>query len=56
LAGRPYTFTAKRYTFTYTRMIASVNQVREQEIVYGYVNENGNEEDSGQQEGAGESQ
>ena len=29
-------------------MIASVNQVREQEIVYGYVNENGNEEDSGQ--------
>jgi len=24
--------------------------------VYGYVNENGNEEDSGQQEGAGDSQ
>jgi len=49
-------FTAKRYTFMYTRMIARVKQVREQEIVYGNVNENGNEEDSGQQEGAGDSQ
>ena len=26
------------------------------DIVYGYVNENGNEEDSGQQKGAGDSQ
>ena len=39
-----------------TRMIERGNQVREEDIVYGYVNENGNEEDSGQQEGAGDSQ
>ena len=32
------------------------NQVCEEGIVYGYVNENGNEADSGQQEGAGDSQ
>ena len=38
-----------------TRMIERGNQVREAGIVYGYVNENGNEEDSGQ-EGAGDSQ
>ena len=31
-----------------TRMIERGNQVREEGIVYGYVNENGNEEDSGQ--------
>ena len=58
---RPYTFTAKRYTFTYTRIVAMLtrmiergNQVREEGIVYGYVNENGNEEDSGRQESAGD--
>ena len=57
LAGGPYTFTAKRYTFTYTRMrmeldhekrdadlIERGNKVREEVVVYGYVNEN--EEDS----------
>ena len=106
LAGRPYTFTAKRYTFTYTRMrknsgadqgrfhqiaggparecgaipdilarcgvldreavrkgkdllirivamltrmIERGNQVREDNIMYGYVNGNGNEGHSGQQ-------
>ena len=37
-----------------TRMIERGNQVREEGIVYGYVNENGNEEDSGQQESAGD--
>jgi hypothetical protein len=34
LAGRPYTFTAKRYTFPCT------SQVREGDVVYGYVNVN----------------
>ena len=36
-----------------TRMIERGNQVREGDIVYGYVNENGNEGDSGQPEGPG---
>ena len=116
LAGRPYTFTAKRYTFTYTRMrmeldhekldvyrgrflqiaggsarecgaipdmfdrcgvldreavrkgkdllvrivamltrmIERGNQVREDDIMYGYVNGNGNEGHSGQQSGGGD--
>ena len=36
-----------------TRMIERGNQVREEGVVYGYVNENVNEEDSGQQESAG---
>ena len=57
MGGRPYTFTAKRYTFTYTRtrtrfehekmdvdLIERGNEVRE-EVMYGYVNENGNEGD-----------
>jgi four helix bundle protein len=39
-----------------TRMIERGNQVREEDIVYGYVNENGNERDSGQPEGPGDSQ
>ena len=39
-----------------TRMIERGNQVREQESVYGNANGNGNEEDSGQPEGAGDSQ
>ena len=56
MAGRPYTFTAKRYTFTYTRtrkrfdhekmdvaLIERGNEVSEDDIVYGYVNENVNE-------------
>ena len=38
-----------------TRMIERGNQVREGEVVYGYVNENGNEEQSGQPTGAGAS-
>ena len=59
VGGGPYTFTAKRYTFTYPRMrmkldhekrdadlIERGNEVREETVVYGYVNENGNEEDS----------
>jgi hypothetical protein len=69
MAGRPYTFTAKRYTFPYTRMrkellvrivamltrmIEIGNQVREGDVVY--VNENGNEGQSAQPEGAGDSQ
>ena len=37
-----------------TRMIERGNQVREDNIVYGYVNENGNEGDSGQQRGGGD--
>jgi hypothetical protein len=39
-----------------TRMIERGNQVREGEVVYGYVNENGNEGQSGQPTGAGDSQ
>ena len=55
MGGRPYTFTAKRYTFTYTGMrmgfgrekwavdrIGRGNEGREEGVVYGYVNENGN--------------
>jgi hypothetical protein len=34
-----------------TRMIERGNQVREDDIVYGYVNENGNEGHPGQQSG-----
>ena len=37
-----------------TRMIERGNQVREDDIVYGYVNENGNEGHAGQQSGRGD--
>jgi len=36
-----------------TRMIERGNQVREDDIVYGYVNGNGNEGHSGRQSGGG---
>ena len=39
-----------------TRMIERGTQVREGESVYGYVNENASEEQSGQPEGPGDSQ
>ena len=39
-----------------TRMIERGNQVREEDSVYGYVNVNGNQGDSGQPEGPGDSQ
>ncbi|MBN1558593.1 MAG: four helix bundle protein [Lentisphaerae bacterium] len=38
-----------------TRMIARRNQVREEDVVYGYVNENGNERHTDQPEGPGDS-
>jgi hypothetical protein len=77
----PYTFTAKRFTFAYTRdrwnwiarswtftpwpwkallvrivamltrMIERGSRVREAEVVYGYVNANGNEPEPGRPEG-----
>jgi len=39
-----------------TRMIERGSQVREGEVVYGYVNDNGNEGQSGQPAGPGDSQ
>jgi glutamate synthase domain-containing protein 1 len=39
-----------------TRMIERGSQVREGDVVYGYVNENGNEGQSGTPKGAGDSQ
>lgn len=58
MGGRPYTFTARRYTFTYTKtriefdhekldvdFIERGNEVRYEVVVYGYVNENGDEGD-----------
>ncbi len=39
-----------------TRMIERGNQIREGDVVYGYVNENGNEESSGQPEDPGDAQ
>jgi four helix bundle protein len=39
-----------------TRMIERGSQVREGDVVYGYVNGNGNERQSGQPEGAGDPQ
>ena len=58
MGWRSYTFTAKRYTFTYTKtriefdhekmdadFIERRNGVREEVIEHGYVNENGNEGD-----------
>jgi len=38
-----------------TRMIARGTEVREGDVVYGYVNENGNERRSGQPESPGDS-
>ena len=38
------------------RMIERGNQIREGDVVYGYVNENGNAESSGQPECSGDSQ
>jgi hypothetical protein len=53
LAEEAYTFTAKRYTYSYTRPACSFDHggVREEGIVYGNGNVNVKDEDTGQRSG-----